>query len=35
MGADAFPGTPANFGRFIARETDKYRKVIAKAKITA
>lgn len=35
MGAEPFPGSSADFGKFIVRETEKYRKVITKAKITA
>jgi tripartite-type tricarboxylate transporter receptor subunit TctC len=35
LGATAVPGTPADFGGFIGRETDKYRRVIREAKITA
>jgi tripartite-type tricarboxylate transporter receptor subunit TctC len=34
MGAQAFAGTPASFGRFMDRETVKYRKVITDARIT-
>ncbi|MEO5762001.1 MAG: tripartite tricarboxylate transporter substrate-binding protein [Vicinamibacteria bacterium] len=34
LGATAVPGSPADFGAFIARETEKYRKVIREAKIT-
>jgi tripartite-type tricarboxylate transporter receptor subunit TctC len=35
LGATAVPGSPADFGAFIARETEKYGKVIRAAKITA
>ena len=28
LGASAFPGTPADFGRFIADETEKWGKVV-------
>lgn len=35
LGATAVPGSPAEFGAFIARETEKYQKVIREAKITA
>ncbi len=34
LGATAMPGSPADFGAFIARETEKHRKVIREAKIT-
>lgn len=34
LGATAMPGSPADFGAFIARETEKYGKVIREAKIT-
>jgi tripartite-type tricarboxylate transporter receptor subunit TctC len=34
LGATAVPGTPPAFSAFIARETDKYRRVIREAKIT-
>ena len=34
LGATAVPGSPADFGAFIARETEKYRKVIRDANIT-
>ena len=34
LGATAMPGSPADFGAFIVRETEKYRKVIREAKIT-
>jgi tripartite-type tricarboxylate transporter receptor subunit TctC len=34
LGATAVPGSPADFGAFIARETEKYGKVIRAAKIT-
>jgi tripartite-type tricarboxylate transporter receptor subunit TctC len=35
LGATTMPGSPAEFGAFIARETEKYRKVIQMTKITA
>lgn len=34
LGATAVPGKPADFSAFIARETDKYQRVIREAKIT-
>ena len=34
LGATAVPGSPADFGAFIVRETEKYGKVIRAAKIT-
>ncbi len=34
LGATAMPASPADFGAFLARETEKYRKVIREAKIT-
>ena len=34
LGATAVSGTPADFSTFIARETDRYRRVIREAKIT-
>ncbi len=34
LGATAVPGSLADFGAFIARETENYRKVIREAKIT-
>ena len=33
LGATVMPGSPAEFGRFIAVETDKYRRVIRSARI--
>jgi tripartite-type tricarboxylate transporter receptor subunit TctC len=35
LGATAIPGTSADFGRFIASETEHFRTVIRAAKITA
>jgi tripartite-type tricarboxylate transporter receptor subunit TctC len=35
LGATAVPSTPAKFRAFIVRETDKYRRIIWEAKITA
>jgi hypothetical protein len=33
FGGIAFPGSPADFGKFIAKETEKWTKVIRAAKI--
>ena len=35
LGGTVFPGTPADFGRFIGEETEKWAKVIRAAKIKA
>ena len=35
LGASAIPGSPAQFGRFIVQETEKYAGVIRTAKIKA
>jgi tripartite-type tricarboxylate transporter receptor subunit TctC len=33
LGAEVFPGSPVDFGKFIADETEKWRKVIRAANI--
>ena len=35
LGASVFPGSPADFGKFIAEETEKWGKVIRAANIKA
>ena len=35
LGATVFPGSPADFGKFIAEETEKWGKVIRAANIKA
>jgi tripartite-type tricarboxylate transporter receptor subunit TctC len=35
LGGQPFPGTPADFGRFVAAETDKWGKVVREAGVKA
>jgi tripartite-type tricarboxylate transporter receptor subunit TctC len=33
LGGQPFPGTPADFGKFVAAETEKWGKVVRKAEL--